>query len=421
MNTTKVASKLAAFPLLLGHANTADARTPPVDRDDAVRSATSVGVDPLGVLRREVQRLGDYRDNAPPPAVDDAARDAAGPGSAANEQEQDCIMGNIDFGNSTVGALMTRGFPLFTDFGLDAGKIGDAYLELEPMYDIDMENWEEYAAGEKSSQVWTKTERKFYQGGGGNRLDTRGFLYLIGYAGVMNGHLLTLAEAAFENLYGPVYGSCSLNSYCREAGEFARTVGAEPPEVKYAYEVYSGPLMMRTPFSTDFSYTDQDGIKFTNEYLEALEALPEVYDRGAYLAFGRRFGLGRSVGSIQFSNTDVFVADEEYVTMGSKKYEGQECGNPEPGNVYYTLVYEGLLDTLSPIQKARFETLNEIENLFDMVKTNTLPPSPTASPTLPLSPTASPTTPTSGCQTQKQSTLSTLLAAFALFCNLIMR
>merc|ERR1712025_885000 len=97
---------------------------------------------------------------------------------------------------------------------------------------------------------------------------------------------------------------------------------------------------------------------------------------------------------------------------------GQECVDPAPGGVTYTVVSERLLETFSPIQKARFETLNEIDNQLDMVRSNTLPPSPTASPTLSLAPSPPPVIPpTSGSQARTQSAL---MAAFALFCNLIM-
>jgi len=330
-------------------------------------------------------------------------------------------MSKIDFEFSTVGSLMTRGFPLFTEFGLDFGKISNAYFELEPMYDFNIARWKEYT--KNSSSVWEKKEREGPSGGyGGNRIDSPGFLESIGFDAVIRYGPYTLLEASFESIYGPTFGSCAANSYCQEAWDFAKSVGAEPPEVDFEIRSYTGPLAMRSPFTTDFFYTDPEEVKFSKVYLEALEALPETYDREAYLAFGKRFGLALHASYFEFSNTDIYVAGEQFISTGSKNYQDLECYNPEPSGITYVTTASWLVDTLSPVQKARFETMSDVTNLFDMVSSSTSSPTtfPTASPTLlhpEKSTSASPTSasPASGSNQIK------LAVTCALLCTLVMQ
>lgn len=306
--------------------------------------------------------------------------------NSSDAREQDCIIDGIDFENSTVGSLMTRGFPLFTEFGLNSGTIGDAYFELEPMYDFNIARWKEFTSN--SSLVWRRQERKYRGGQGGSRIDVRSFMELVGYDLLIDGYAGTLRSAAFERMYGPTYGACSENKYCREAAAFVDSVGGDPAEPGYGVSLYHGPLGMNSPFTSEFHLTDPEGVTFSAPYLEALGALPEAYDRDAYLAFGQRFGLGAYAGYFAFSYKNVSVADEPYIATGSSNYQGQECHDPEPSGITYTGLFEDswLVGMLSPIQKARFEILSNATNLLDMIAGVTSAPSPA-----PRSPTTSPT------------------------------
>mmetsp|Transcript_16041 Transcript_16041/g.17836 ORF Transcript_16041/g.17836 Transcript_16041/m.17836 type:complete len:388 (+) Transcript_16041:76-1239(+) len=305
--------------------------------------------------------------------------------------EAACIMNSLDWENSVAAKVLNRGFPLFApDQGVDIsglpdGRVSQAVLELEPIFEVDVDALETYL--EKSEDLdlrnaYTVRSSSSERGSGGNDFSsTDNFGARIGLS--LYEGLRTIGDIAFSHI-GDGY------RYFQDVCRFATEKG----NPMYTVRSNSGPLILKNPYDNpQFLSSYPNGVRLTQAYVAAIDALPEVFESESYLNFGKRFGYGK-VYSILFASTEytIGVSNSTYMTLGSSHYNGSECVNPDFSKISYTLDI-GNIFPLNNSQRMKFN--NYKDNIVNLIRLS--PESPIGStecsivaPT--MNPTKAPTT-----------------------------
>jgi len=277
--------------------------------------------------------------------------------------EAACIMNSLDWANSVAARVLNRGFPLFApDQGVDIsglpdGRVSQAVLELEPIFEVDVDALETYL--EKSEDLdlrnaytvrSSSSERK---SGGNDFSSTKNFGARIGLS--LYDGLGTVGDIAFNHI-GDGY------SYFQDVCRFATEKG----NPMYTVRSSNGPLILKNPYDNlQFLSSYPNGVRLTQAYVAAIDALPEVFEWESYLNFGQRFGYGK-VFSILFASTEYTIGDSNstYMTLGSSHYNGSECVNPDFSKISYKLDY-GNIFPLNNSQRMKFNNYKDnIPNLI---------------------------------------------------------
>lgn len=308
-------------------------------------------------------------------------------------------MNNLDWSNSVVAQTMMRGYPIFGEHGLNISSGSgsptnfSAYLDLEPTFEIDVENFIAYLESEESRLMPSYTIQDLYSKGSTSGTFSNyipaGVEIGLAHLTVYNSHARSPEKASFDLLYGEDSPGTS-STYKRDALRFVG--GNDANNYSFLLVETTGPAFLR--HQCDRPLQTETIIRFTQAYLDAIDELPSDFDYQAYLSFGTRFGRGY-VRSLYFSHTEIRIASKVYVTLGSKNYTETNCQDP-PFNMLTYGVFrdhrQGCFDALTDDQRSKLETFEN--NLFGMIRNNTKAPttSPTRTPTVPSSsPTSSPT------------------------------
>jgi len=333
-------------------------------------------------------------------------------------------MNNLDWSNSVVAQTMMRGYPIFgenglnissgsgspTNFGSDSGGSPtnfSAYLDLEPTFELNVENFIAYLESEESRLYGYTIQALAGKGstrGSYSNYIPAGVKIGLAHLTLYNSHAYSPEKASFDLLYGEDSGGHggspgTSSTYKRDALRFIGGNGANDHHSFLLVET-RGPALLRHPCNRPLQ--TESTIRFTQAYLDAIDELPSDFDYQAYLRFGTRFGRGY-VSSLDFSHTEIRIASKVYVTLGSKNYTETNCQDPPFNMLTYGVFRDGgrgcyhTVNALTDDQRSKLETFEN--NLFRMIRKNTKAPttSPTRTPTqtqtrVPsFSPTSSPT------------------------------
>jgi len=277
--------------------------------------------------------------------------------------EAACIMNSLDWENSVAARVLNRGFPLFApDQGVDIsglpdGRVSQAVLELEPIFEVDVDALETYL--EKSEDLdlrnaYTVRSSSSERGSGGNDFSsTDNFGARIGLS--LYEGLRTIGDIAFSHI-GDGY------RYFQDVCRFATEKG----NPMYSVRSSDGPLILKNPYNNlEFLFSHPNGVRLTQAYVAAIDALPEVFESESYLNFGKLFGYGEAY-SILFASTEYTIGDlnSTYMTLGSSHYNGSECVNPDFSKISYTLD----IGNIFPLNNSQRMKLNNYKNnILDLV------------------------------------------------------